>query len=183
VNPRLQELFDYAAATRAALLETIAGLPPDILGRRPDPERWSVADNLEHLAYVERGLTLGITKWLAEGRAKGLQPETCTDSVLESLDRFGVARRNGRITAGERVRPRGELEPSEALAALAMSREALLGLYRGADGLDLTQVRAPHPALGCELDLYQWLLFLAQHEVRHTVQIKEAVEALGSTAE
>jgi uncharacterized damage-inducible protein DinB len=145
--------------------------------RRPADDRWSVAEILEHLAYVERALAKHSARLLDEAQAQGLGPDPEADSVLHSLDRFGVATRQGRITAGERVSPKGALQPDEALAILGDARAALLLRYRQADGLDLTRPRAPHPVLG-ELDLYQWLLFVAQHEARHTLQIVAALEEL-----
>jgi hypothetical protein len=40
----------------------------------------------------------------------------------------------------------------------------------------LCEVSAPHPAVG-SLNGYQWFLFLAAHEGRHTAQIREIMAA------
>jgi hypothetical protein len=45
------------------------------------------------------------------------------------------------------------------------------------DGVALSDVSAPHPALG-PLNGYQWFLFLAAHEGRHTAQIREITAAI-----
>jgi hypothetical protein len=45
------------------------------------------------------------------------------------------------------------------------------------DGLALGALRWAHPALG-ELDLYQYILFIGQHEARHARQIVEIGELL-----
>jgi hypothetical protein len=37
-----------------------------------------------------------------------------------------------------------------------------------------------HPVLG-PIDLYQWILFVAVHEARHTAQIREIAAALAAT--
>jgi hypothetical protein len=47
------------------------------------------------------------------------------------------------------------------------------------DGLALSQVGFPHPALGT-LNLYQWLLFSAGHHARHAAQIREIATQLAS---
>jgi hypothetical protein len=174
MHPRLEELFAYAASTRATFVTTVDRVPPDLMFTRPAEGCWSPAEILEHLAIVEAGIARFLAKLVDEAKARGLPPDTRTDSVLHSLDKFGVAARRGRVTSGERVMQKGAMQPAEALHALESSREALLAVYRGADGLDLTQVRAPHPALG-ELDLYQWLLFVPQHEMRHMKQMEEAI--------
>src|SRR5215510_9294412 len=111
MHPRLEELFGYAASTRAALLATVEPLPREALFARPGADRWSPAETLEHLAYVERALGAYLRGVLNDAVAKGIPADASTESVLQSLDRFGVATRKGRVTSSERVRPRGELEP------------------------------------------------------------------------
>ncbi|MDB4886632.1 MAG: hypothetical protein JWN79_2070, partial [Gemmatimonadetes bacterium] len=46
-----------------------------------------------------------------------------------------------------------------------------------ADGLALQSVRHAHPRLG-DIDLYQWILFIGQHEARHVPQVAEIIGAL-----
>ncbi|MDB4881091.1 MAG: hypothetical protein JWL60_2537, partial [Gemmatimonadetes bacterium] len=58
--------------------------------------------------------------------------------------------------------------------ALAGSRSELHAAIAAADGLALQTVRHAHPRLG-EIDLYQWLLFIGQHEARHVPQVVEIV--------
>jgi hypothetical protein len=61
------------------------------------------------------------------------------------------------------------------------SRTELHEAMRAADGLALSSVRVTHPRLG-ELDLYQWILFVGQHEARHREQIDEVVEQLAGAS-
>ncbi len=46
-----------------------------------------------------------------------------------------------------------------------------------ADGLSLGEIKHTHPVLG-ELDLYQWLIFLGQHESRHKKQIERTLNSI-----
>jgi len=46
-----------------------------------------------------------------------------------------------------------------------------------ADGLSLGEIKHNHPILG-ELDLYQWLIFLGQHESRHRKQIERTLKSI-----
>jgi hypothetical protein len=45
------------------------------------------------------------------------------------------------------------------------------------DGLALGEIRHTHLRFG-ELDLYQWCLFVAEHEKRHVRQLREVVAQL-----
>jgi hypothetical protein len=76
------------------------------------------------------------------------------------------------MTAPDTVAPRGDRTAAQALAALAVSREALLAAIRTGNGLALGELTFVHPLLG-SLDLYQWILFVGQHEARHAEQIAE----------
>lgn len=177
MHPRLAQLLDYAELQRAALLAALEAVPGPLWTRRPDPDAWSVAEVLEHLHRVETGIARLVRRRLEEARAAGLGVETESDSLLGSLDRFGLAERRRLVTAPEPVRPKGALPPAEAVAALAASRRELRDAAAEGDGLALGAVQAPHALLG-PLTLYQWLLFVGQHEARHAAQIREIARRL-----
>jgi uncharacterized damage-inducible protein DinB len=48
------EIFDDIDGTRTRLLESVEGLSDGQQNFRPAPEKWSVAEILEHLSIVER---------------------------------------------------------------------------------------------------------------------------------
>jgi hypothetical protein len=177
MHPRLEELFAHASLSRDELLARVREVRDDEKARRPAEGRWSVAEHLEHLALVEAGSARLVARLIEKARAAGLGPDGETDSLLHALDRFGLEDGRRRIDAPDIVFPQGARSVDESLASLGASREALFATYRDADGLDLTQVKARHAALG-ELDLYEWLLFLSQHERRHARHIAETVEQL-----
>jgi hypothetical protein len=60
---------------------------------------------------------------------------------------------------------------------LERARQVTHETLRELDGVALSDVSAPHPALG-PLNGYQWFLFLAAHEGRHTAQIREITAAI-----
>ena len=47
--------------------------------------------------------------------------------------------------------------------------------------MDLSAVKRPHRILG-DLNLYEWGLFIAQHEERHTRQIADTIETVCADA-
>jgi DinB superfamily len=50
----IAEIFDDIDRTRARLFQSVEGLSDAQQGFRPAPDKWSVAEVLEHLSLVER---------------------------------------------------------------------------------------------------------------------------------
>lgn len=174
---RLAELVEFAEGQRAALLVAVAAVPEDRREERVAPECWSVAEVLEHLHRVERGMIRLSEYALQQVKQRGVGPEASDESLLGALDAFQLSRRTTRIPAPERVMPSGQYTAAQMLAKLGESRHTLLALLPALDGFALGEITFPHPLLG-PLDLYQWLLFLGQHEARHTDQIQEIATRL-----
>lgn len=181
MHPRLEELMKYAETQRAGLLAAVAAVPESLRERRPGPDAWSIAEVLEHLQIVEGGVARLISRKLERACAAGLGPETETGSLLRSLDRFALLERGTSMLAPDFVQPRGTLTAAEAAAALAESRRALREALAAGDGLALGAVSAPHVLLG-PLTLYQWVLFVGQHEYRHTIQIGEIAQQMAAAS-
>src|SRR6476469_304099 len=49
-----EQLLHHLEQNRAALRQAVDTIPPSYREQRPGPDRWSVAEVLEHLAIVER---------------------------------------------------------------------------------------------------------------------------------
>ena len=177
MHQRLTEIVRYLNETRSALLDAFAAIPESQREERPADGSWTPAEVIDHLALVESGVALLVAKRAASAAAKGIGADPEATSLLASLDRFGVARPTRKLDAPEMVRPRADVSAAAATDAIRRSRRALQEAIHGADGFDLTQLKAQHAVLG-EIDLYQWLLFVAQHESRHTVQLNAARLAL-----
>jgi hypothetical protein len=171
VHPRLAELLDYADAQRTALLDAVAAVPDALRDRRPEPEAWSVAEVLEHLHLTEQGIAWLVSWHVEEARAAGAPLEEETGSLLGSLDAFRIPERTVPVASPGIVRPRGRLTAAQAVSALAESRRALVAAAEAGDGLALDTVTYAHAILGA-LSMYQWLLFVGQHEARHAAQIR-----------
>jgi uncharacterized damage-inducible protein DinB len=173
MHPHTEELLRHLDAARVGLHVAVDGVPSTLRETRPAADRWSVAEILEHLATVEQSITKLLTARLSEARAAGsLSAATRTDSVLDPVTAQILLDRSKKRVASERSSPRGEMTSAQAVQALEETRAALRHLLVDHDGLDLTPVRAPHPALG-EIDGYAWFAFVGSHEARHTAQIRE----------
>ena len=163
---------------RVVLRAAVDGVPRNLRETRPAPDRWSVAEVLEHLTRVETGLTRLLAKRLSEAdAASAFQPDAETSSVVATINNELLVDRRHRITAGERVVPTGELTSDMAWAALETSRHDLKRLVTSYEGRDISSVMLPHPVLG-PINAFQWFVFIGTHEARHAGQITEIAQSL-----
>jgi uncharacterized damage-inducible protein DinB len=181
MHPRLTELRAYVDAQRSDLLAAASALPLERWTERPGPGRWSLVELFEHLYKVEHSCARVIARGVADARAADHPMETDEHSVLGTLDGTGLRDRSRRLEVPERVAPAGGWTPEEALDRLAASRAELYEAMQAGNGLALGSVYQTHARLG-EIDLYRWILFVAEHEARHVQQAAEIVEQLGAPA-
>ena len=177
MHPRLAELTEHLAQQRRAVLAIAATVPSALWTERSAPDRWSVSQILEHLHRVERGTAKLLAKRIGAAAEAGHPPETETSSVLGTLERFAVSDRGNRLVAPALVDPTENPDRETVEQRLAESRAALLAAIESGDGLALSEIRHTHMRFG-ELDLYQWILFVAEHEKRHVRQLEEVAAQL-----
>ena len=174
MHPRLIELLDHADGARHELLAVVTTLTPARYGARPSTGAWSVAEQLAHLYLVEHSSVRAMFRAFKNARQSGLGPETETGSLIGALDHTGLKDGLHKREAPTFVQPAEIVDLESALGRLEESRESLRAWAREADGFALATVRWPHPALG-ELNLYEWVVMIADHELRHLAQIRDAL--------
>ena len=173
IHESLASTLALLDAEREGLLAAVQRVPAELRDRRPAAMRWSIAEVLEHLVTVERG----IAKLIA---TRGRQPSPPGAPAPVPLDAERVAKlrnRGERVEAPERVRPTGTVAAADALAALLEARAALRQALLDADPASLERYTHAHAVLG-PLCLRDWAQFIAHHEARHTGQVLEIAEAL-----
>jgi hypothetical protein len=173
MHAHLAEVFTALARSREVLRTAVDTVPEDRRGTRPAPERWSIAEVLEHLAMVDRFFAERIAGAIAEARAAGLGPEAQAREPLPADVFQRLEDRSDRRAAREAVMPTGTRTWAEAWADLDRARQEVRDAMVSADGLALGAVRAGHRFFG-SLSMYQWVELTAAHEVRHADQIREA---------
>jgi hypothetical protein len=161
---------DFALAQldkgRDALLDAIAGLSEAQLHFHPQPESWSIADCVEHLAVTEDTLFALIAKG-AENPA-GVPLDPAKDGRMAAA----VVDRSRRVSAPSGVRPSGRFASvADAAARFRDGRERAIAWTRACPD-DLRRLFMLHPLFG-EIDCYRCLLLLALHPARHAAQIAE----------
>ena len=168
----VDELVAELSRARQGLLRAVENLTQADVDRRPSPDAWSPGEVLDHLAKSEAGTVKVCGRLLREAHAAGAGPDDTVRSQLRTLDFASLDDREQRHTSPDFVHPERGAPKDDLLNRLAASRVKLLEVARRAKGTDLTGSSFPHPLLG-PLTLYQWLVFIAQHEARHTEQILE----------
>jgi hypothetical protein len=168
------EIYEHIDRTRARLLSTVEGLSEEQQGYTPAPDRWSVAELVEHLSIVEGNVAGLLGKLLGKAEESGAAAAGDFDPV--SIEEFVERTRGVKLEAPERIRPTG-LALADSLARLRDSRAALQALRPRVERADGRALRFPHPVWG-PLDLYQWLLFVGAHEDRHLAQIEALKETM-----
>jgi hypothetical protein len=153
----------------------VAAVPLEAGERRPLSGAWSPAEIVDHLSIVESRVARLLGRLLDQ--AGPLPRRGDAASPLSSLDHYRLLDRSIRVPGPEGVQPSPTANLSAAMAELEQARRGLQALLARADGLDTERIAAPHPLLG-PLTFEQWMIFLAQHEARHTAQLREVMAAL-----
>jgi uncharacterized damage-inducible protein DinB len=162
---------------RAALIASVAQVREQDRSRRPAPDCWSIAEVLEHLATVERG----VAKLIAKRGRQTPAPDQPTASPLDAARIASLRGRETRRDAPDFVRPSGTISAADALRALEETRAGLRQAVLDADPASLDHCTHPHPVLGA-ITLRDWVHFVAHHEARHAAQVAEIAQSLAPSS-
>jgi hypothetical protein len=175
----IEEIFGALDATRARLTSSVEGLGEGQEHFRPAPERWSIADIMEHLALAESSSVKLFDRLLQKAEAEGCARAEGDPFAPVSLVEQYAPFRGQKFESPNRIRPTGQAPLSDSLTSLHDSLERIRALRPRLERADCAEQRFPHPVFG-PLNLYQWLLFTAAHEERHLTQINALKEAMKS---
>lgn len=179
---KTKEILDRTARDRAGLLSSVKDLTTEQMDYRPEPEAWSVADVLHHLALAHEGTAKLMSVMRRRTSEEAVPPDPDPNrSLVDSLEGVVPGVEEGKATAPDPVSPKSYLAPDEALSRLDASRRRLVETVATLSAFDLTKLTFPHPFFG-ELDAYQWLLVTGWHERRHTKQIERIRKSPGFPA-
>jgi hypothetical protein len=161
-----QLVLDQLNASAARLEGLVNGLSQEEWHFHETPERWSIAQTMEHVMAVETRITRAIEKLISEPR-EGDRHDT---SALEP--RIAGLTRATKFTAPPQVQPAGRYaETTELMNAFHVMR-AKTTEFASETNADLRDRFIPHMAFGM-MDCYQWLVLLGKHSFRHAEQIEE----------
>ena len=162
-------VMEQLASSEARLLELVDGLTAEQWRFRETPERWSIAEKIEHCILLERFILGAVVKAL-EGAA---EPEKKALAGAKEPLVLGVGTsRDMKLKARQVVWPVGRWpDTAELVAELRRTRAGTLA-FAAETQAELRDHFFPHIAFG-DLDCYQWLVVLGQHGARHALQIEE----------
>jgi len=166
-NMEREQGLRYLAETRAGVIEAVKGLSEAQFNFKPAPDRWSIAETLEHIAMVEDAVLTGVRARLEKS------PAPAADRDVKQLDAMileKVPDRSTKVQAPPQLLPAGHTTPAASLDRFLRSRQQTMNWLKSDS--DLRGHVVDHPVFG-PLDGYQWILAAAGHSERHTKQILE----------
>ena len=158
----------YLQQTRDGVIAAVKGLSDAQMKFKPAPDRWSVAEVLEHIALSEDFLFQNVTDKIMKA------PAGAADRDTAKIDAFVLAAipdRSHKAQAPEPLRPTARWTPSETLDHFLASRAKTIAFLESTPDLRAHVVNGP--PLNQPMDGYDWLLFIDAHSERHTKQILE----------
>jgi len=175
VSPALtQTERDFAAMdmdrSLEKFLECVKDFTPAQWAFKPAADRWSAAENAEHVAFVEDRVLRRITEKSLLEPADPEKRKTLPYRDMKVME-LGYSREPN-LQAPDYVQPTTRWAvPDELLQNLRVAR-ARSKEFVCTTQADLRTHYLDHPFFGT-LDDYQWLLLVSAHMQRHTLQIEE----------
>jgi uncharacterized damage-inducible protein DinB len=160
--------MQYLESTKQAVLDATAGLSEAQWNFKPAPDRWSVAEVVEHIAAAEDFLMGMVTSQVmkASARPAGDDVKAIDDMVVAK-----VPDRSHKAQAPEPLKPTNRFgSPQASLKHFTDARAQTEVFLKTHDDLRDHAIDSP---MGKKLDGYEWVLFVAGHSERHTKQINE----------
>jgi hypothetical protein len=148
-----------------------AGVDEQLAARKPSSGGWSILDSVEHLAVSEQFLFSRLTTACRSDRSHE-NPSRETMIVNRGLDR------SRSVPAPEAVVPAGRFESvRDAISAFDSARARTIQFVEAFTD-DFRCCVTDHPLISGPVNLYEILLMVAIHPVRHARQIRETRTAI-----
>ncbi len=159
--------LQYLESTRKNVLEATKGLSEAQWNFKPAPDRWSVAQVMEHIAAAEDFLRdVTREKLMTSPAGEPGRDVKKTDEAVLAM----VPDRTHKAQAPEPLVPSNRFGSSDgSIKHFVESRSATEDFLKSTAGLRDHVMDSP---LG-KLDGYEFVLFIAAHSERHTKQINE----------
>lgn len=164
-----ERALQYLESTKRGVLDATKGLSDAQWNFKPAPDRWSVAEVMEHLAAAEdmlRGMTQEqVMKTPAVAARDAEETKKADEGVLGM-----VPDRSHKVQAPEPLKPTNRFgSPAAAQKHFVESRAITEEYLKSATGLRAHLGDSP---IG-KLDGYEFVLLIAAHSERHTKQMLE----------
>jgi hypothetical protein len=170
----ISEIYTKNLEIRELLKAKVSNLSDDQANLRMENAGWTIAEIVEHLAIVEKGMASICASLLRKSSEENLPNNgnaNISDNFLEKTVLLGN-RKNRKVEAPERVLPSGNLSIAESFVKMDENAELLKEIRNGLETVDTQKAKFPHPFFG-DLSATEWLALIGGHEFRHIDQIDE----------
>lgn len=164
-------LVELLESSRQELEVMVAGVSKEDWLKRPDPEKWSVGEVVEHLALTEEALFGMIHQALSSDPDPEWQSVATGTEGIEGT----VQDRSQKFQAPEGLQPKGESERSATLADYAAKRARSLDFARSIQAPVKKHVVEGPPG---KMNVQQWTALIGAHNLRHNKQIQDVIDQL-----
>jgi hypothetical protein len=169
IQTERERLVAHLEMTQAWLTDEVSSLSPAQLNYRPGPDRWTVAEVVQHLVISEPNYWKLLHDSLEQPPKKLDHAATDADVLWYGIDR----------TQHEKTPARQN--PQNQVIDAAQAMKTFLGMH--AQLLDMARttnedLRA-HAVPEWGVDAYQCMLEISAHEQRHILQIREIKASAG----
>lgn len=166
------QLIRWLKESQAQTIAAVEKLSEAQWNWKAAPEKWSVAECVEHIMLAE-GLL-----WSAAEKALAAAPNpdwaTKTKGKTELIENIMV-KRLGKAQAPEPIVPGGKLTRAELMKKLVEVRAKTLQ-FAETTQLPLKQYTSEHPfPVFGTLNAYHWVIYIPLHNIRHNQQIAEVL--------
>ncbi len=147
---------------------TVSYLSETHLNFRPAPEKWTIAECIEHISLAE----LEFPNILEREMQKPANPSSRSKICIEDDEiQPKMTSRKWKAKSPEKFKPSNKFSnPKEVITAVQIQRSRTI-IYIETTKDDLRNHYWKHPLIG-EIDLYQTLLLMSAHLERHIAQIE-----------
>jgi hypothetical protein len=157
----------YLEQTRDGVVASVKGLSEAQFKFKSAPDRWSVAETLEHIARSEDLIFQNVTEKVMKAPAGAPDRDYVKADAAILIQ---VPDRSHKAQAPPAFVPKGEWTPAESLDRFLKSRARTIEYLKTTQDLRGHVLEGP---TGQPIDAYEWILLIAAHSERHTKQILE----------
>jgi hypothetical protein len=162
-----ERALKYLETTKKNIEDATKGLSEAQWNFKPAPDRWSVAECMEHIAATEDRLQGMIVAQVMKAPAAPDRDVVKIDAMVISM----IPDRSHKAQAPEELKPTNRFGGADAsLKHFEESRAKTEDILKSTPDLRGHAVDSP---IGVKLDAYEWILFITAHSERHTKQIQE----------
>jgi DinB superfamily len=157
----------YLESTKKDVLEATKNLSPAQWNFKAAPDRWSIAECMEHIAAAEDYIRGMVESGVMKAPAVPGRDIAAIDAGIIA----NVPERKNKVQAPEAIKPTNRFgSPQASLDHFVESRATTENFLKTTTGL---RDHAADSPTGQKWDAYEFILLIAAHSERHTNQIKE----------